>query len=114
MPTINKNKHYIKQEPYKHDNQSSKYYNSKGWANLRNAYIVNHPLCEECLKEDIITPAQHVHHKIEFLRGSSDGERWNLLLDPENLESVCVNCHHKLHKNLKTFCTTTPAITISY
>ena len=97
MPLINRNKQSIKQTPYKHTNQSAKYYNSKYWMNLRNSYIVNHPLCEECLKEDIITPAEHVHHIKEFLKGVDDGERWSLLLDENNLMSVCVKCHHKLH-----------------
>ena len=101
MPLINRNKQYIKQPTYKHDNQSSKYYNSKYWVKLRSSYIVNHPLCEECLKEDIITPAEHVHHKKEFLSGIDEEERWSLLLDESNLMSVCVKCHHKLHNSKK-------------
>jgi 5-methylcytosine-specific restriction protein A len=99
MPTINRNKQHIRQMPYRHNNQSAKYYNSKYWQNLRNSYIVAHPLCEECLMNDIVAPAEHVHHIKEFLRGTTDDERWSLLLDSDNLMSVCVKCHKKLHNN---------------
>lgn len=101
MAFINKNKHQIKHTPYKHDNQSAKYYNSHYWRNLRNSYIINHPLCEECLRNDRVTPAIEVHHKKEFLRGINDEERWSLLLDSNNLMSVCKKCHTKLHKVLR-------------
>ena len=99
MPLINRNTQHIKKTTYKHTNQSSKYYNSKYWLKLRNSYIVSHPLCEECIKKDIITPAEHVHHKKEFLSGTSEEERWSLLLDESNLMSVCAKCHHKLHNS---------------
>ena len=54
-----------------------------------------------CLNKDISRPAQHVHHKKEFLKGSTDEERWKLLLDYDNLQSLCLDCHHKVHHHRK-------------
>lgn len=101
MPTIVRLKDFKqrKTQPYKHINQSSKYYNSKGWHILRNSYIRKHPLCELCKSKGIITPADHVHHIKEFLNGYTDEERWCLLLDESNLMSVCCKCHRELHND---------------
>lgn len=101
MPTINRKQKYEPSVDYDRENQSTKYYNSKQWKQLRNMYIRHHPLCEMCLNRDISRPAQHVHHKKEFLKGSTDEERWKLLLDYDNLQSLCLDCHHKVHHNRK-------------
>ena len=49
----------------------SKYYGSKLWHSLRNSYIREHPLCEECLAKGIVTPAEHVHHITPFSQGAN-------------------------------------------
>lgn len=98
MPTITRLKDINKHTSH-NENQSAKYYNSKQWRMLRNSYIRLHPLCEVCLKNDKVTPAEHVHHKQEFLRGITDEQRWNLLLDKDNLMSVCRECHKEIHKH---------------
>ncbi|MEW6047007.1 MAG: HNH endonuclease signature motif containing protein [Bacillota bacterium] len=49
------------------------------------------PLCELCLAEGRVTPAEMVHHKVPLREG---GE----LLDMGNLVSVCRACHAKLHR----------------
>lgn len=97
MPTIRLLKTRTKATPYRHTNQSSKYYDTKQWKMLRKAYWKAHPLCECCLKKGIVRQADEVHHKHIFLRGKSEEERWNLLLDWNNLMSVCSECHAKLH-----------------
>ena len=97
MPTINKLP--VKKKIDKTSSQSTKYYNSKAWKHLRHAYINAHPLCEECIIHGRSTPAVHVHHKIEFLRGDTEDDRWRLLLDLNNLQSLCLKCHHKAHKH---------------
>ena len=48
------------------------------------------PLCEECLKHEVVRPAEHVHH-IKPISTHPD-----LRLDWNNLISVCVACHEKL------------------
>lgn len=98
MPTITRLKDIKKSKS--NEGQSTKYYSSKQWRLLRNSYIRQHPLCEICLKNNKVTPAEHVHHIQPFLRGITDTQRWNLLLDRDNLMSVCRDCHNELHKQL--------------
>ena len=99
MPTINKPQK-TETTPYKHEARvnSMKYYNSKAWKTLREAYIMNHPLCEICITKGISRQAEDVHHVIPFFTGQSEDEKWSLLLDPSNLQSLCSHCHHEVHK----------------
>lgn len=99
MPTINRNKKIEEKKVlYKHHNNISKqYYNTSQWHNLRDRYIKNHPFCERCAEKGIIKLAQQVHHKIEFLTGLTDEDKWRLLLDEDNLQSLCTNCHNEIH-----------------
>ena len=85
---------------YQFNNQSADYYNTKYWKALRNSYIQQHPLCERCLSFDKVTPAEHVHHIVPFLTGENKQERWKLLLDNNNLMSVCQECHRWIHNHL--------------
>ena len=82
------------------NNRSAEYYNTKYWKALRNSYIRQHPLCERCLSLGKVTPAEHVHHIIPFLTGTTKQERFKLLLDNTNLMSLCVPCHKWIHNNL--------------
>ena len=100
MPVINLKRNTIKKVPYKRDNQSLKYYNSKGWHSLRNSYYCSHPLCERCLAKGISRQAEDIHHIKAFLTGKTEEERWNLLLDPSNLMALCEHCHHEIHNKL--------------
>jgi 5-methylcytosine-specific restriction protein A len=99
MPTITRLKDLKKHTPHNRK-QSYKYYSSKQWRMLRDAYIRQNPLCEVCLKDNIITAAEHVHHIQPFLNGLTDEQRWSLLLDKDNLMSVCRKCHSEIHKQL--------------
>lgn len=70
-------------------------YNSQKWKKLRETYLKNNPLCEECLKKGKVTPATSVHHKVSPFK---NGEiNYNLLLDYNNLESVDHECHAAIH-----------------
>lgn len=99
MPTILREKD-LKKKKKKDPNRSKIYYANKGWKTLRNSYIMSHPLCEMCLKEGKITPAEHVHHRTPFLSGATHAERLHLLLDQDNLMSLCRKCHMEIHKTL--------------
>lgn len=102
MPTINRNKITYKELPYKHVNDvSAKYYNTKQWKNLRNYYIRRNPLCEICLSKGIVKPANEVHHLRPFLTGKTDDERWKLLTNEDNLQSLCYECHDEVHRKMK-------------
>jgi len=98
MPLINRKVNNTKPVQWKKDEDGAKYYNSKYWKNLRNAFIREHPLCYDCALEGKSTPAEEVHHKIAWSTGKTEDEKWNLLLDPDNLVSLCIKHHHERHK----------------
>ena len=67
------------------------WYRSKRWQGTRRIKLQASPLCERCQAEGRITPASHVHHKIEV------AEDISLALDLDNLESLCLSCHSRHH-----------------
>jgi 5-methylcytosine-specific restriction protein A len=70
------------------------FYHSKAWKTVRQFVLVrdNH-LCQECLKENQITTATIVHHKVEIRDDFSKAH------SPDNCVSVCKSCHNKIdHK----------------
>lgn len=98
MPTINKKPLLLNKSTKKQDR--AKYYGNQQWRNLRLIYKQSHPLCEECLKNDIIVPASDIHHKLSpFDPNIGEMERWKRLLDYDNLTALCKDCHGKLHAN---------------
>jgi len=64
------------------------FYQSKAWRSLRNYKIQMNPLCEHCLKSDILTPAREIDHIVAIKDG---GEK----LAYNNLSSLCRSCHAK-------------------
>lgn len=104
MPRINtlrKSKKYRAQthNKFRRSNKWSKFYNTKLWRELRYQKLLEQPLCEECLKRGKITSATQVHHIVEFSLGIDEQQQWELFLDYENLESICNNCHKRIHGN---------------
>lgn len=101
MATINrkgiKTVKRTKAKPLLKMDDSSMYYNSPEWKSLRNEYYTSHPLCEECLKRDVVSPGEHVHHKYPFLKGRTEEQRWNNLLNINNLVTLCKDCHYGMH-----------------
>lgn len=77
-----------------------KYYQSVAWKQLRDYYMMLHPICEECMLNGRSVPAEHCHHRVPFSRGKTEEERMELLLNPDNLEAVCRSCHEKIHTAL--------------
>ena len=99
MPRINKIERKKKsQAPRKETDMRKlrqKAYQNRHWRKLRDTYLRENPLCEECLKHGKVTPAEDVHHIKSPFRG---GEiNYNMLLDYHNLESVCKDCHGEIH-----------------
>lgn len=56
-----------------------------GWRRIRDKYISEYPLCEECRKHSKLTPAEEVHHIIPLAKGGTHAE--------DNLMSLCTPCH---------------------
>lgn len=98
MPQINKiekkKKTYERKETDMRKLRQQAYQNST-WRKLRDTYMHSHPICEECLKQGKVTPAEDIHHKRSPFKG---GEiNYSLLLDPENLMALCKDCHGNIH-----------------
>lgn len=88
-------------KPSERRKQRSDIYNSKQWKALRNAYFMANPLCEECLKNGKITAGAHVHHIDSFTNYEDENTRIAVALDWNNLMTLCVDCHEKMHGNVK-------------
>lgn len=74
---------------------------SRRWMLLRRAYIGEHPFCEECLRRGVWDrEAREVHHRVPISTGRTLAEMERLAFDPGNLESVCPECHRRLHEEL--------------
>jgi 5-methylcytosine-specific restriction protein A len=100
MPTIYLPKK-TKKKVYNYDktqeNEVYKYvYHTRKWQEIRLYYLQNHPLCEECSKDEIYTLAEEVHHKYAISNGKTIAEKQMIGFDPKNLMSVCKVCHHKI------------------
>lgn len=96
-----KKEQYLKEKSKKRNNKWLKYYGSKEWHQLRDQYYYLHPICEVCSKLNIIKPATEVHHLHIFDRALTEQGKWNLLLNEDNLCSLCSQHHNGIHKYLK-------------
>lgn len=92
----NRHKQYDRKVRYSRDNiKYSKFYRSKEWNKIRQVAITrDHGLCQDCLKENRITPYDTVHHIVPIK------EDWSKRLDIDNLVCLCESCHQKRHKEL--------------
>ena len=97
MPTINRlpKKENIKNKNTEKRKLRMKIYQSEKWKDIKNAHLMEYPICEICNKE----LAEDVHHISTFLVNNSiDIE---LAFDYDNLLSVCKKCHGKIHQPKK-------------
>lgn len=60
------------------------------WRRLKDRYLLDHPVCEDCDEAGLLTLAEEVHHVKPF-----KGKKDPLRLDPTNLRSLCSSCHAK-------------------
>lgn len=103
MPVINlpkKKKSTFHSDTDKRELRKKAYNNTK-WRKTRDVYLHEHPLCEECLKQGRIYGGGgdrgdiHVHHIITPFQG--DKVNMELLLDSNNLMTLCSKCHGEIH-----------------
>ncbi len=102
MPTIflNKKKYVKVKETNKRDNLNHKaVYNTRTWRKIRLQYLMENPLCVECMKEDKITSAVEVHHIIPISTVDTIAEKRKLGFDWKNLKGLCDEHHKEEHKN---------------
>lgn len=102
---------------YQTEEQRLKFYTSYTWKKLRKQVIARDNYeCQQCKREGKVF-IDHggmnksgkrkkitliVHHKIELK------DRPDLALDMNNLETVCVNCHNKIHGRYYRYAGFTP------
>lgn len=72
--------------------------NSKRWRDTRNAWLTEHPLCQECEKHGHVVAATCVHHIIPVESARTDKACEELAFSQSNLMSLCYKCHADIHK----------------
>lgn len=75
----------------------AQYYGQTAWKKLRQRKLQDQPLCELCLARGIVKTATDCHHAIKFFDQFTPDLRQTLLLDYDNLVSLCEDCHNKIH-----------------
>ena len=78
---------------YRRDPETRKRY-GRAWKRIRDRHIQAQPLCENCLKQGLHTPAEEVHHRVPLADGGTHAR--------DNLVSLCRSCHMKIHGELGT------------
>lgn len=100
MPTITKRSQHANRATISgNKKERMKIYNHRRWRELKNIKLDLNPLCEECLRDGYITPAEDVHHIISFMSVTNTTARYRLAYDINNLQSLCKQCHQKKHNS---------------
>lgn len=94
MPTINKPS---RKRPNERRPERMEIYNTSRWRELRESKFRLYPLCEDCLKQDRVTPADDIHHIKSFMSVDDPIERKRLAFDYNNWRSLCKRCHQAEH-----------------
>lgn len=72
------------------------FYKSSAWKKTRAAYLKSkRGLCEICLSNGQITPADMVHHKVWLTPQNINDP--NFTLNWNNLQALCNTCHASIH-----------------
>lgn len=100
MPTIYKPKRQRPNEGKRKERMSI--YNTARWRELRRLKLQRDPLCEICLKKDIVKPADDIHHIVSFMSTNDPVQRKFLAFDFANLMSLCDECHQEVHSKQST------------
>ena len=58
------------------------------WRRLRKYYLIEYPLCANCLNKGITTQATEVHHILPLAAGGTH--------DYDNLMALCHSCHSRI------------------
>ena len=79
---------------------AEKFYKSSKWRECRNAYAtMRGHLCEQCLRRNVLSYGEIVHHKIELTADNINDP--SITLNYNNLELLCRQCHAEVHDKRK-------------
>lgn len=70
-------------------------YGSTRWKAVRKLKFQQDPLCEICRAKGELVPTQVAHHIVVAK------ENPDLFFDMDNLQSLCTECHNRIHKSKK-------------
>ena len=76
--------------------------NTRDWHEFRKLILTEQPCCAECARQGYVRASHVVHHKREIESGRTDQECWDLAFQRSNVEALCVECHHKIHTELRS------------
>lgn len=78
--------------------------NRRWWGEVRVNQLRSHPLCQICQKEGLLRSAVDVHHikPVEAATDAVGDTMEDRCYNPNNLISLCVECHIKIHKQMKS------------
>ena len=79
--------------------------NSKRWKELREWKLQQNPLCELCQAEGYVTSAIDIHHKTPVESARTPQEMEALCFNPSNLQSLCIPCHQRVHREARSHTT---------
>lgn len=99
MPTIYRPKKKQPKSGNQYDAERRKIYNSERWRRLRAWKFACDPLCELCLQKDVVAPTEDIHHIVSFMSTDNPEQRKFLAYDYENLQSLCKQCHQRVHNS---------------
>jgi 5-methylcytosine-specific restriction protein A len=86
MPSKPPQKQYAKVGQQYSRGAVGNFYSSAAWIKLRNYKRLINPICEHCIKVNLITP----FHTIDHIKPISEGGE---PLDLNNLQTLCRQCH---------------------
>lgn len=72
----------------RYEKKRDPFYGSQRWQKVRNRYAKKNPLCEECEKNGRLVSMKVVDHIVDIKDGGAK-------LDPDNLQSLCSECHNR-------------------
>ncbi len=72
--------------------------NRKEWRELRKRKLLESPYCEIHKERGMEVRATCIHHKKEVESATTYEEMRELCYDYNNLQSLCNECHHRLHQ----------------
>lgn len=76
---------------------TASFYNTQAWQTCRAAYLKSRGgLCEVCLSQGLIVPAEAVHHRTHITVQNMDDP--NITLNWNNLQALCRDHHAMMHK----------------
>ena len=71
---------------------------AKEWRTLRNAYLSEHPMCEECLAQGRYVAANCVHHIVPVESAKDEQTARTLCYSVSNLRALCLEHHSEIHR----------------